>query len=56
MKNNHNAEHRKKRSIKEYTLDKTYKVYVDDLCIMSYDNLYTAIYCKSVIPNSYLVK
>lgn len=44
------------RNIKPYTLDKKYALYYEGYCFMSYNNLDLAIYCKSVIPNSYLIE
>lgn len=51
-----NIDKLRRTQIKPYTLDKEFKVFFDGVCFMSYSNLDMAIYCKSVIPNSYLVE
>lgn len=54
MSKNHNDTHRKKRSIKPYTLDKKCKIYVDGICVMSYgfDHFELALYCARVLKGS----
>lgn len=50
-----NIDKLKRTQIKPYTLDKQYKVYVDGICVMSYNDFNLAVYCKRLL-GGYIVR
>lgn len=44
-----NADKLKRTQIKPYTLDKQYKVYVDGICVISYDDVNLAWCCCYIL-------